>query len=131
MRLLAGKAVEPASSTHAILKKNDLQPPLKRQGCTGQVNGTYLRRLETLLTRYARPYDPQFPAVCFDERPCFLLVNVVEGLAPQPAQPDKVGQPAKQHYACSKHGSCCVLAAVEPLTGQRLYQVQTRRTKRE
>lgn len=87
--------------------------------------------METLLTLYAQPYDARFPVVCFDERPCFLLGDVVEGLAPQPAQPGKKGQPAKQHYAYSKHGSCCVLAAVEPLTGQRLYQVRSRRTKRE
>lgn len=50
---------------------------------------------------------------------------MVEGLAPQP------GRPAKQHYAYTKQGSCCVLAAVEPLTGQRHYQVRAQRTKRE
>ncbi len=98
---------------------------MKRQWCIGQVNGQYLQRLEALLALYARPYDPLFPVVCFDERPCFLLGDVVEGLAPQP------GKPAKEHYAYSKHGSCCVLAAVEPLTGQRLYQVRAQRTKRE
>ena len=78
-----------------------------------------------MLALYARPYDPRFPVVCFDERPCFLIGDVVEGLAPQP------GKPAKEHYAYTKHGSCCVLAAVEPLTGQRLYQVRAQRTKRE
>jgi transposase len=86
--------------------------------------------METLLALYAQPHDPRFPVVCFDERPCFLLGEVVEGLAPQPVQPGKAGQVAKQHYAYSKHGSCCVLAAVEPLTGQRLYQVRAQRTKR-
>lgn len=75
-----------------------------------------MRRMEALLTLYAQPYAPHFPVVCFDERPCFLLGDVVEGLAPQPG---KQGQPARQHYTYSKHGSCCVLAAVEPLTGQR------------
>lgn len=87
--------------------------------------------METLITLCTRPYDPHFPVVYFDERPCFLLGEVVEGLVPQPAQPGKKGQSAKQHYAYSKHGSCCVLAIVEPLTGQRLYQVRSQRTKRE
>ena len=96
-----------------------------RQWCIGQVNGEYLCRLEALLLLYARPYQARFPVVCFDERPCFLLGDVVEGLAPQP------GKPAREHYAYTKHGSCCVLAAVEPLTGQRLYQVRAQRTKRE
>ena len=87
--------------------------------------------METLLTLYAQPYDPRFPVVCFDERPCFLLGDVVQGLAPQPAHPGKKAQPGKQHYAYSKHGSCCVLAAVEPLPGQRLYQVRAQRAKRD
>ena len=78
-----------------------------------------------MLSLYARPYDPHFPVVCFDERPCFLIGDVAEGLAPQP------GKPAREHYAYAKHGACCVLAAVEPLPGQRRYQVRARRTKRE
>lgn len=74
---------------------------------------------------YALPYDPQQPVVCFDERPCFLLGEVV---APRPMQP---GQVAKEHYAYEKNGSCTLFAAIEPLTGQRLAQVHARRTKRE
>lgn len=72
--------------------------------------------MENLLHLYAQPYDPQYPLVSFDERPCFLIGDVVEGLAAQP------GRVAKEHYAYSKHGSCVVLAAVEPLTSQRLVQ---------
>jgi DDE superfamily endonuclease len=41
------------------------------------------------------------------------------------------GEIAKQHYEYEKLGSCALLAAVEPLTGQRLGQVHERRTKRE
>jgi hypothetical protein len=81
--------------------------------------------MENLLHLYAQPYDPQYPLVSFDERPCFLIGDVVEGLAPQP------GKVAKQHYAYSKHGSCVVLAAVEPLTGQRLVRVYSQRTQKE
>lgn len=84
-----------------------------------------LSRLEQVLDTYQRPYDARRPVVCFDERPCFLLGERVEGLAPQP------GKAAKEHYAHSKHGSAVVLAAVEPLTGQRLCQVHARRTKAE
>lgn len=59
------------------------------------------------------------------ERPCFLIGEVIEGLAPQP------GKVAKEHYAYAKHGSCVVLAAVEPLTGQRLVRVYSQRTQKE
>ena len=81
--------------------------------------------MEHLLELYARPYDPRYPVVCFDERPCFLIGEVMEPL------PGKVGQVAKEHYAYEKKGACSLLAAIEPRTGNRLAQVHTRRTKRE
>ncbi|MEO0986027.1 MAG: IS630 family transposase [Cyanobacteria bacterium J06639_14] len=77
------------------------------------------------MPKLARFCNPQYPVVCFDERPCFLLGEVVE---PAPMQ---TGQVAKEHYAYEKNGSCTLFGAIEPLTGKRLAQVQTRRTKRE
>jgi hypothetical protein len=90
----------------------------------GPVSSAYWRRLEVLLALSARAYDPRFPLVCFEERPCLLLGDVVEGLAPPP------GRAAKEPYAYRKQGACCVLAAIAPLTGRRLYQVRGQRTKR-
>ncbi len=46
-------------------------------------------------------------------------------------RPMRKGEIAKQHYEYEKLGSCALLAAVEPLTGQRLGQIYERRTKRE
>jgi hypothetical protein len=37
----------------------------------------------------------------------------------------------KEHYAYEKNGSCSLLAAIEPLTGFRLAQVHSQRTKKE
>ena len=85
----------------------------------------YVFRMETLLLVYALVYDGAFPVVCFDERPCFLIGDVVEGLSCGPEQI------AKQHYAYSKHGSCVVMGALEPLTGKRLMGVYKQRTKKE
>jgi hypothetical protein len=81
--------------------------------------------MEHILWLYALPYDPLYPVVCFDERPCFLIDDVVD------PWPTRSGQVRKEHYAYSKHGSCALLAAIEPLTGNRLAQVQPQRTKRE
>ena len=81
--------------------------------------------MEQILALYALPYDPAFPVVCFDERPCFLIGD---RLMPVPMQPGKV---RKQHYTYEKLGSCALLAAIEPLTGQRVAQVHPQRTKRE
>ena len=73
----------------------------------------------------ALPYDPLHPVICFDERPCFLIGDAVEPLSMQS------GQIRKEHYAYEKNGSCALLAAIEPLTGNRLAQVRSRRTKKE
>ena len=74
---------------------------------------------------YALTVDEPYPLVCFDERPCFLIGDVVEGLAPAK------GQIAKEHYSYSKHGSCVVMGAVAPHLGQRLMGVYEQRTKKE
>ena len=81
--------------------------------------------MEQILSLYALPYDPSYPVVCFDERPCFLIGEAVEPLALQS------GRVRKEHYAYEKLGSCALLAAIEPLTGKRLAQVHSQRTKRE
>lgn len=81
--------------------------------------------MEQILALYAEPYDPHYPVVCLDERPCFLIGEKVAPLAMQ------TGQVRKEHYAYEKHGSCTLFAAIEPLTGWRLAQVHQRRTKQE
>ncbi len=43
----------------------------------------------------------------------------------------KAGSVCKEHYEYEKHGSCALLAAIEPKTGKRLAQVYDRRCKRE
>lgn len=81
--------------------------------------------MEQILWLYSLPYDPEYPVVCFDERPCFLIGDMIEPIALQ------TGQVKKEHYAYEKHGSCALLATIEPLTGKRIAQVQRRRTKKE
>jgi hypothetical protein len=81
--------------------------------------------MERILWLYSLAYDPEYPVVCFDERPCFLIGDKVEPIALQ------TGQLKKEYYAYEKHGSCALLAAIEPLTGKRIAQVQTQRTKKE
>ena len=81
--------------------------------------------MEQILALYALPYDPAYPVVCYDERPCFLIGDQIEAVAMQ------TGQIRKEHYAYEKNGSCALLAAIEPLTGHRLAQVHPQRTKKE
>jgi hypothetical protein len=81
--------------------------------------------MEKLLWLYALPYDAQHPVICFDERPCFLIGDILEPI------PTGKGRIRREHYQYTKHGSCSLLAAIEPLTGKRLGHVRTQRTKRE
>jgi hypothetical protein len=89
------------------------------------VDAEFIARMEDVLDLYAQPFDPKQPVVCFDERPCFLIGETVQGLDM------KAGQPAREHYSYKKNGSCALLMAVEPKTGRRVAHLFDRRTKRE
>jgi hypothetical protein len=81
--------------------------------------------MEDLLDLYAAPYEPRWPVICFDERPCQLLGDT---LVPIPMQPGKC---YKYDYHYERKGMCTLFVAVEPLTGFRFAQVYAQRTKRE
>ena len=78
--------------------------------------------MEDVLYHYEQPYDPDWPLVCFDERPCFL-VEEKETILPMAP-----GKAKRHHYEYKKQGACCVLLAFEPHTGLRYVEVRARRT---
>lgn len=90
-----------------------------------KVDGSFLAAMEDVLDVYSRCYDPACPVVCFDERPCFLIADT---MAPIPTQSGRI---AKEHYGYEKNGSCCLLAAIEPLSGKRIARVYEQRTKKQ
>jgi hypothetical protein len=102
-----------------------LKPHLKRTWCIGKLDSRFIAQMEQILWLYRLPYDPLYPVICYDERPCFLIGDQIEPIALQS------GQIRKEHYAYEKLGSAALLASIEPLTGRRLAQVQSQRTKRE
>lgn len=81
--------------------------------------------MERILWLYRLPYNPLRPILCYDERPCFLIGDLVAG------QPMKEGQVAREHYSYEKLGSCSLLATIEPLTGKRIADVFDQRRKVE
>jgi hypothetical protein len=81
--------------------------------------------MEQVLDVYERPYDPDYPVVCFDERPCQLISNI---LVPIPMKPGKV---QREDYHYERNGTCCVLMAVEPLAGDRMTEVTRQKTKKD
>jgi transposase len=89
------------------------------------MDAVFIARMERILWLYSLPYNPCFPVLCYDERPCFLIGEAVTALAM------KAGQAAREHYAYEKNGSCNLLASIEPLTGRRIVDVFDQRRKRE
>ena len=81
--------------------------------------------MEQVLDIYERPYNPDYPVICFDERPCQLLGDVLMPI------PMKTGRVERQDYEYKRNGTCVVLMAVEPLAGRRVITVTERRTKKD
>ena len=59
------------------VKKNKLKPWLNKRWCIGKITSEYLWHMEDILYQYARPYDPLSPLLCYDERPCQLLGDLL------------------------------------------------------
>ena len=81
--------------------------------------------MEKVLDIYEQPYDPNKPLICFDERPCQLIRDI---LVPIPMKPGKV---QREDYHYERNGTCCVLMAIEPLAGRRIVKVTKRKTKKD
>jgi hypothetical protein len=81
--------------------------------------------MEDVLNLYEQAEQDQLVRLCFDERPCQLLDEV---LAPLPLQP---GKPLREDYEYERKGTACVLLAYDLDKGTRYLQVRERRTKKD
>jgi hypothetical protein len=91
--------------------------------CIGKITAEYRERMYALCELYARPYDPQEPVVCLDEKSAQLLAPSRPDLNPRP------GREAKQDYEYVRRGTRNLFVAVEPRGGHREVAVTARRTK--
>lgn len=78
--------------------------------------------MEDVLDVYERPYDPQYPVVCMDEKPYQLLGEAREPLEMRPGSNKKVDS----EYV--RNGTCSIFAFVEPLGGWHHQSVREQRT---
>jgi len=81
--------------------------------------------MEDVLEVYARPYDPQRPVVCMDEKPYQLLDHARESLPGRPGSIEKVDS----EYV--RKGTCSIFIFTEPLAGWREAEALPQRTKRD
>ena len=73
--------------------------------------------MENILDHYETNYDVKKPLICFDERPCQLIEDI---LVPTPPSP---GKEKREDYHYKRNGTCVVLLAVEPKTGKRIVKL--------
>ncbi len=92
-------------------------------------SAAFVWRMEEVLDLYEEDYDPKRPIVCFDERPCQLLADVREPLAPRPGGPGGGAWLLDHEY--ERGGTANVHVAFEPLTGWRRVEVTEKRRKLE
>jgi hypothetical protein len=81
--------------------------------------------MEKVLSLYEMPYDPKYPLIVFDERPCQLIGDVLLPL------PMKKGKLKREDYHYKRNGTCSILLAYEPLTGKLFVEVYKQRTRKE
>jgi len=72
----------------------------------------YITKMEDVLEVYERPYDPQQPVVCLDEKPITLHADV------RPASPALPGREARRDNEYERCGTANVFCAVEPKAGR-------------
>ena len=70
------------------MKKNALQPWQKKAWCMPpEQDASFVCHMEEVLDVYKKPYAPQCPQVCMDERSTQLIGEVRAPLAAEPGKP--------------------------------------------
>src|SRR5512144_1165112 len=100
-------------------------PGGKKMWCINTITPEFRKRMFDILEVYERPYDPERPVVCIDEKSKQLLKEI---RAPVAA---KRGKTAKTDYEYKRNGTCNLFVAVEPKGKQRKVRVTRRRTGRD
>ena len=72
----------------------------------------YIAKMEDVLAVFERPYDPQQPVICLDEKPVTRHADV------RPATPAAPGREARRDNEDKRCGTANVFCAVEPKAGR-------------
>ena len=91
--------------------------------CIPQASAEYVACMEEVLDQYERPYDAQYPLICFDEGLKQLIEETRKGY---PCQP---GQKARYDYEYKRNGVRNLNMFYEPLAGKRYVRITKQHTK--
>jgi hypothetical protein len=79
--------------------------------------------MEDVLDLYHRPYDPEIPLICMDEKPVQLHGDSREPL------PATLHHPARYDFEYTRNGTACIFLFNEPLKGWRKVTARKHRKK--
>ena len=84
--------------------------------CVAELTPEYIERMEDLLDLYERPYDPNEPVVCLDEKPVKLHGSK------RPAHRTRDGS-LRYDYEYRRYGTANLFVSVEPKGGRHFTKV--------
>src|SRR4030043_1828858 len=90
--------------------------------CIPEASAEYVACMEDILDQYERPYDAQYPQICFDEGLKQLIEETRNGY---PCQP---GRKARDDYEYKRNGVRNLNMFYEPLTGKAYCRITERHT---
>lgn len=93
--------------------------------CIPKVTPEFIERMLDVLEVYERPYNPDFPVVCMDEKSKQLIKETRVPVAGKPSKP------ARGDYEYERNGTCNIFVAVEPKAGKRIVRVTKHRKKKD
>lgn len=93
--------------------------------CVPKIDEEFIERMEDVLDLYEKPYNPEEPVVCFDEKSKQLLEDTRTTIPTQP------GKPRRRDYEYKRNGTRNLFCSVEPKVGHREITDTDRRTKRD
>src|SRR3989344_4616157 len=93
--------------------------------CIPKVTAEFKKKMLDVLGVYERPYDPQKPVVCMDEKSKQLLRETRTTITGKP------GKPERSDYEYKRNGTCNLFVAIEPKAGKRIVRVTRRRAKKD
>ena len=95
-----------------LLENHAFKPWREKMWCVAKLDKEYIQRMENVLALYEKPYDPNNPVVCIDEKPVQLLSE------PYKTTPAKPGQIKHRDHEYKREGVVNVFCGVEPKTGK-------------
>ena len=126
------------TSIAEMLNTNQVKPHLSDYWCIPKKNDpAFIACMEDVLGIYQRPYNPEIPVICMDEKPIQLLGEVRRRVQAKPLRTDPDTKILKQgtnekidsEYVRCGHGSIFIFT--EPLAGWRYVEARKSRTKKD